>query len=104
MVPWAAMIVFGLRCWTCVFFTTGILFGFGRGFGTFDTLLNFLLQNLFEEVSSLNKEKVVKVVEGLSKGGVVHHLIAFGQRTSRRSARIAQTSAAEGLDFMGTSL
>ena len=58
-VPWAATIVFGFRCWTCVFFAAGTLFGIGRFFDLFDTILKFLFQDFFEEISSIDEEKVV---------------------------------------------
>jgi len=35
------------------------LFGIGRFFDLFDTILKFLFQDFFEEISSIDEEKVV---------------------------------------------
>jgi len=59
-----------------VFFTISALWG-SIGFGLFDSLLEFFLQDFVKEGSSLYVEEVFEFVEGLSEERVIGDVIAF---------------------------
>jgi len=61
------------------FFTVGTLLGFGGGFGTLDTLLEFLLEGFLEELSTLIGKKGFHEVECLSVSGGIGDQVAFGE-------------------------
>jgi len=57
------------------FFTIRALFGFGFGFVVFDMFLEFLLKDLFDEVSSVDEEKGIEFVDGFAVGCVIGDVI-----------------------------
>jgi len=57
-------------------------FSFGSLLDLFDAFLKFLLEDFLEELFSGDEQKVIKVVDGLSIGGIGSHLLS---RESRRS-------------------
>jgi len=56
------------------------LFGFGRGFGLFDSFLKFLLQDFIDKLPSFDEEKVIKIMQGTTVLGVLGDVIAIGKQ------------------------
>jgi len=55
------------------------LFGFGCGFGGFDTFLKFFFQDLIDELFPFDKEKVIEIVKSATIIGTIHDLITVGE-------------------------
>jgi hypothetical protein len=60
-----------------LFFTLGTTLRLGCAFRRGDALLKFLLIDFLEKFATRIEEKVIKIVNSLSEGRVIHDLIAF---------------------------